>query len=54
MMRSRTRDATNLLTSTPDEFALGLACALLTARDRLSLRLSCRRFNIHSLSGSML
>ena len=44
--RSRTRDATNLLASTPDEFALGLACALLTARDLLSLRLSCRRFNI--------
>ena len=43
--RSRTRDATNILTATPDEFAMGIACALLTARDRLSLRLSCRRFS---------
>ena len=49
--RSRTRDATNLLTSTPDEFALGLACALLTARDLLSLRLVCRRFNIRCIAG---
>ena len=47
--RSRTRDATNLLTSTPDEVALGLACALLTARDLLSLRLTCRRFNIRCI-----
>ena len=48
--RSRTRDATNLLTSTPDEFALELACALLTARDLLSLRLTCRRFNIQCIA----
>ena len=41
--RSRTRDATNLLTSTPDEFALGFACALLTAKDLFSLGLVCRR-----------
>ena len=39
--RSRTRNATNLLTSTPDEAALAIACALLTARDLPSLRLSC-------------
>ena len=44
--RSRTRDATNLLTSTPDEAVLTIACALLTARDLLSLCLVCRRFNI--------
>ena len=37
--RSRTRDATNLLTATPDEFALGLGRFLLTARDLLCLRL---------------
>ena len=48
--RSRTRDATNLLTSTPDEAALAIACALLTARDLLSLRLSCRRFNIRCIA----
>ena len=47
--RSRTRDATNLLTSTPGEAALAIACALLTARDLLSLRLSCRRFNIRCI-----
>ena len=39
--RSRTREATNLLTPTPDEFVLGVACFLLTATDLLSLRLSC-------------
>ena len=47
--RSRTRDATNLLTSTPDEAALSIVCALLTARDLLSLRLSCRLFNIRCI-----
>ena len=36
--RSRTCDATNLLTSTLDEFALGLACVLLPVKDLLSLR----------------
>ena len=46
--RSRTRDATNL-TSTPDEFVLGVARFLLTARDLLSLRLNCRRFNIRCI-----
>ena len=48
--RGRTRDATNLLTSTPDEFVLGLACALLTARDLLSLCLVCQRFNIRCIA----
>ena len=42
--RSRTREATNLLTSTPDEFTLGLARSLPTARDLLSLCLACPRF----------
>ena len=48
--RSITRDATNLLTATPDEAALFIACALLTARGLLSLRLSCRRFNIRCIA----
>ena len=47
---SWTCDANNLPTSTPDEFALGFACALLTARDLLSLRLVCRRFNIRCIA----
>ena len=51
--RSRTRGATNLLTSTSDDATLAIACALLTARDLLCLRLSCRRFNIRCItSGS--
>ena len=49
--RSRTRDATNLLTSTPDKVAIAIACFLLTARDLLCLRLSCRRFNIKCIVG---
>ena len=48
--RSRTRDATNLLTSTPDEFVLGVIRFLLTARDLLSLRLSCRQFNMRCIA----
>ena len=35
--RRRTREHTNLLTSTPDEVALAIACALPTTRDLLSL-----------------
>ena len=50
--RSRTQDAANLLTSTPDEAALAIACTLLTARDLLCLRLSCRRFNIRCITGA--
>ena len=42
--RSRTRDATNLLTATPDEAALVIACFLLTARDLLSLQLTTTRW----------
>ena len=41
--RSRTRDATNVLTATPDEFVLGLA-SFLPAKDLLSLCLTCPRF----------
>ena len=44
--RSRTREHTNLLTATPDEAALAIACFLTTAKDLLCLRLTCRRFDI--------
>ena len=51
--RSRTRaEATNLLASTPDEFVLGVVRFLLTAKDLLSFRLSCRRFNIRCIACS--
>ena len=40
--RSRTREHTNLLTATPDEAALAIACFLCTARDLLCLQLTCR------------
>ena len=48
-----TREATNLqlLTSTPDEFALGLARFLPTARDLLSLCLACPRFAAKVIAG---
>eukprot|EP01046_Picozoa_sp_COSAG06_P037614 COSAG06_NODE_4265_length_4419_cov_9.045139_1_plen_302_part_00 len=36
--------ATNLLTATPAEAALGTACALTDPRDLLALALACRRF----------
>ena len=48
--RSRTREHTNLLTATPDEAALAIACFLITARDLLSLRLTCRRFDIKCIA----
>ena len=44
--RSRTRDATNLLTSTADEVALVIASAIGTARDLLCLALTSRRFSL--------
>ena len=43
--RSRTRERTNLLASTPDEAALAIACFLITARDLLSLQLTNKRFS---------
>jgi hypothetical protein len=48
--RSRTRKHTNLLTATLDEAALAIACFLITDKDLLSLRLTCRRFNISNAS----
>ena len=50
--RRRTREATNLLTSTPDEAALVVACFLATARDLLCLRLTCRRFDTKCIAPS--
>ena len=49
--RSRTREHTNLLTATPDEAALAIACFLITARDLLSLRLTSRRFSVACIGG---
>ena len=40
------QDAANLLTAAPDGITLAIACALGSARDLLSLRLTCRRFNV--------
>ena len=51
--RSRTREATNLLTSTPDEAALAIACAVLTAKDLLSLALTCKRFSAKCIAAGI-
>ena len=48
--RSRTREHTNLLTATPDEAALAIACFLLTATDLLCLRLTSRRFGLKCIA----
>jgi hypothetical protein len=42
--RRATRDATNLLTATPDEAAIIIACALTDPTDLLHLAAACRRF----------
>ena len=42
--RRAVRNATNLLTATPDEAALIIACALTDAMDLLRLARACRRF----------
>ena len=47
--RSRTRGLTNLLTDTPDEAALAIACFLATAKDLLRLQLACKRFSTKSI-----
>jgi hypothetical protein len=44
--RRAVRCATNLLTATPDEAALIIACALNDPRDLLRLARACRRFAI--------
>lgn len=43
------RDATNLLTDTPEEAALAIASALCTAKDLLCLCLTCPRFAAKNL-----
>jgi hypothetical protein len=48
--RRATHDATNLLTATPDEAALLIACALNDARDLLRLAAVCRRFFIKCIA----
>ena len=42
--RRAVRDATNLLTATPDEAAIIIACGLTDPRDLLCLARACRRF----------
>ena len=44
--RRAIRDATNLLTATPDEAAIIIACALANPKDLLRLARACRRFAI--------
>jgi hypothetical protein len=48
--RRAVRDATNLLTATPDEAAIIIACALTSAQDLLSLAVACRRFAIKCIA----
>jgi hypothetical protein len=48
--RRAIRDATNLLTATPDEAAIIIACALTDPRDLLSLAAACRRFFIKCIA----
>ena len=48
--RRALRDATNLLTATPDEAAIIIACALTSAQDLLSLARACRRFAIKCIA----
>ena len=45
-----TRDATNLLTTTPDEAAIIIACALTDPMDLLRLARACRRFAIKCIA----
>jgi hypothetical protein len=42
--RRAVRNATSLLTATPDEAAIIIACALTDPRDLLHLAAACRRF----------
>jgi hypothetical protein len=48
--RRAVRDATNLLTATPDEAAIIIACALTDPRDLLSLAAACRRVFIKCIA----
>jgi hypothetical protein len=48
--RRAARDATNLLTATPDEAAIIIACALTDPKDLLRLARACRRFAIKCIA----
>jgi hypothetical protein len=48
--RRATHDATNLLTATPDEAAILIACALGSATDLLRLAAACRRFALKCIA----
>jgi hypothetical protein len=48
--RSATHNATNLLTATPDEAAIIVACALTDPGDLLRLAAACRRFFIKCIA----
>eukprot|EP01046_Picozoa_sp_COSAG06_P120220 COSAG06_NODE_67566_length_251_cov_1.026316_1_plen_63_part_10 len=48
--RRAVRDAINLLTATPAEAALIIACALADPRDLLALAVACRRFFIKCIA----
>ena len=48
--RRAVRNATNLLTATPAEAAIIIACALTSAQDLLSLAVACRRFVIKCIA----
>jgi hypothetical protein len=48
--RRAVRDATNILTATPDEAAIIIACALTDPRDLLSLAAACRRVFIKCIA----
>ena len=46
------RSANNLLTATPDEAAIIIACALTDPRDLLALAVACRRFFIKCITAA--
>jgi hypothetical protein len=48
--RRAVRDATNLLTTTPDEAAILIAVALGSAADLLRLAVACRRFALKCIA----
>eukprot|EP01046_Picozoa_sp_COSAG06_P108642 COSAG06_NODE_55065_length_291_cov_1.057292_1_plen_54_part_10 len=48
--RHAVRDATNLLTATPDEAAIIIAATLADPRDLLRLAHACRRFAIKCIA----
>jgi hypothetical protein len=51
--RRAAREATNLLTATPDEAAILIACALGSATDLLRLSAACRRFALKCIAAPL-